>query len=282
MSRGPGGLVRVGLRARFEAEPEQIVNVLGRAVRGRHIEAAARVLSRVWLIAPVDTDARWCRALHDHAVSMAALLPQSLVLAQAFRHGAEFFRARAEYRMAVAQGVHELAIRRGLPDLDAIEATLTLLAANYRAQGRMHRVIGCAEHALETRIAAGDRLGVARLLGCLGRLMAEVDRPGDAFNYLERAKALCEGLTDAAGRLRWRVEIGRLLWSSGDEFAARRYLRRTLLLGEEADEESAAHLRTLLEAPSGAVPDSPWPAFGETGRSCRRHDCSSASPTYRL
>ncbi|MEU4804142.1 hypothetical protein [Actinosynnema sp. NPDC023587] len=252
----------------FETRSGHILDTLRQAVAGnRDVEAVAEALASVWPLVPGDVEMEWCLAIHDLAVALSRAAPLSPVLARAFRRGAEYLRARGDYRYAASHGMRELAVFRALDDHAASAAALHSLAVTYRAQGRLHRVIGCADEILENCVLRGDRSGIALGLGVLGCLMSEVDRTDAAIDYLRRAKLLSEKLSDAAGAARWQVEIGRALWSAGREATARRRLRQVLDGQADWDGYVAAHVRALLTAPCGTcLPASPWPAFGCSDR----------------
>ncbi|MEV0679843.1 tetratricopeptide repeat protein [Actinosynnema sp. NPDC050436] len=215
-------------------------------------DVAVELLAHVWRALPADADRRWPLELYDCAAPLAAALPTSRPLAAAFRAGAEALRARGSLRPAAALGMRELAVWRLLDDPEPLADALDALAATYRAQGRLHRVIGCADEVLELRIRAGDPHAVARALTHLGSLMVEVGRLDTALNYLTRADKAFEDGPPSPDRGRAQVLLGRALWLSGDEGAARRRLRR--VLPGLADEDARA-ARELLDLPAGSTPE---------------------------
>ncbi|MBW4719065.1 tetratricopeptide repeat protein [Saccharothrix obliqua] len=215
---------------------------------------ALTLYAHAWAALPADADEAWWRGLYDVATPLSAALPRSGPLATALRVGAEALRARGLLRHAVALGVRELAVRRLLDDPDATAAALDSLAATYRAQGRPHRVIGCADEVLELRIRAGRPDGVARALAHLGTLMVEVGRPDTAVNYLTRAEKVFADLPPTPDRSAARVELARAVWLAGDEAAGRRRLRRAL---PELPDEQARRARSWLDLPPGTAPDEP-------------------------
>ncbi|MBB5956419.1 tetratricopeptide (TPR) repeat protein [Saccharothrix tamanrassetensis] len=216
-------------------------------------ETSVALLAHVWRALPPDADEAWCRRLYDCATPLAAALPRSRPLAAAFRAGAEVLRERGLHRLAAALGMRELAVHRLLDDPEPTVDALTSLAAAYRAQGRLHRVIGCADEVLELRIVHEQPEGIARALAHLGALMIEAGRLTTAVNYLTRADKVFDGLPPTPDRARTQVVFARALWLSGDEAAARRRLHRVLpdLTGEDARQA-----RELLDLPTGSTPGS--------------------------
>ena len=223
-------------------------------VPGRADDEAAALWHRHWLALPSDADESVLLELYGHATPLAQALPESLPLATALRTGAEVLRRHELLQHAAALGIHELAIRRLLDDPEPTAEALGSLAATYRAQGRLHRVIGCADEVLESYIRHGRADGVARALVRLGSLMIEANRLDTAVNYLTRADKAFAGLSPTVERARAQVLLGQALWLSGDEGAGRRRLRRVL---PELPDEDAGQVRQLLDLPGGAVPDPP-------------------------
>ncbi|CCH27963.1 tetratricopeptide repeat protein [Actinosynnema sp. NPDC047251] len=214
-------------------------------------ETALDLLAHAWRALPPDADGRWPLELYDRTAPLAAALPASRPLAAALRAGAEVLRARGSLRPAAALGMRELAIWRHLDDPEPTVGALDALAATYRAQGRLHRVVGCADEVLELRILHGGPHDVARALAHLGTLMIEAGRLDTAVNYLTRAdKAFDDG--PAEDRARTQVLLGRALWLSGDEGAGRRRLRRVL---PDLAERDARAVRGWLDLPAGSVPE---------------------------
>jgi len=253
----------------FDEHKDHIATVLPTTTADRPPDAA-RLLAKLWPLVPHDADLRWCRTLHTCGTELAHALPHSTVLAEAFRRGAHYFRTRGEYRLAVAQGRGELAIRRRLTDRQAHEAALLSLSQTYRAQGRLHRVVDCADEILENHIVENNPAGIARTLGLLGGLMAEAGRTANALHYYTRAATLCATLADTPGRARWQIHIGRLLWTTGDTAAARRQFRQTLTLVADLDPTTTTHLHELLATPdNGTLPDS-TPGSASTDRPAAR------------
>ncbi|MFT7839501.1 hypothetical protein Q5530_25435 [Saccharothrix sp. BKS2] len=262
-------------RAWFDANHERVVDVLRAAVD--EPEAAAALLAEVWPAVPADADEDWCRALHEVGARLAEALPTSLVLAAAFRRGARALRAKGLLPLAAAQGMRELAVHRTRDDDPAATAdALRDLAATYRAQGRVHRVVGCADEALETFFRHGDRVGAARALTHLGELMTEVGRLDAAVRYLTRADRVFGEVAagfgaetnagagagagaavgakvgaaggagaNAADRAAALAPLGRALWLSGDRAAAHRAFNRALALLIGVDDAAAQRVRDL-------------------------------------
>ena len=223
---------------------------------------AVALLANTWRALPPDADGAWCRQLYDCAEPLAAALPGSRELAAAFRAGAEALRERGWLRHAAALGMRELAIWRLLDEPDPAAGALADLAATYRAQGRLHRVVNCADEALELYVAHGRPDGIARSLAHLGALMVEAGRLDAAVNYLTRADRVFDGLARGQDRARAQVLLARALWLSGDEAAARRRLHRVLpdLAGDDAREA-----RALLDLPTGAGPGATGPSATRPG-----------------
>ncbi len=210
-------------------------------------EAAVALFADVWPVVPADVDPAWSRELLDVGAELAAALPTSLLLATGFRRAAESLRAQGELRLAAVAGMRELAVHRLRDDdPDAAASALHDLAATYRAQGRMHKVVGCADEVLELYLLHDDRPGAARALAHLGSLMVEVGRHDSAIKYLSRADKLFEDLADPSGRARCLPELGRALWLSGNRAEAHRRFNRALALLIGTDDAAAQRVRDLV------------------------------------
>lgn len=221
-------------------------------------EAAAGLLADAWTAVPPDARDAWCRPLHDAGVALAAALPGSLVLAAALRRGAQTLRAHGEHRLAVAQGIYELAIHRGRDDdPEATAANLADLAATYRAQGLLHEVADCLDEALETHLRHGNRPGVARTLADLGAVLLEAGRLDSAVDHLVRADRAFDEAPDPVRHARCLALLGRARARSGDQAAADRAFNRALgLLIGPADDE-VRRVRDLVARLRSLPPDRP-------------------------
>ncbi|WP_158852892.1 tetratricopeptide repeat protein [Saccharothrix deserti] len=239
----------------FDAHRDHILATL-RAATGEP-ETAVALFADVWPVVPTDVDETWSHDLLDLGAGLAAALPTSLLLATAFRRAAESLRAQGALRLAALAGMRELAIHRLRDDdPDAAAAALRDLAATYRAQGRMHKVVGCADEALELYLLHGDPPGTAWTLVHLGSLMIEVGRFDSAVNYLTRADKVFDDLPDPTGsgptgsRALERAEcltlLGRALWLSGDRAVAHRRFNRALALLIGTDDAAAQRVRDLV------------------------------------
>ncbi|MFE2752687.1 tetratricopeptide repeat protein [Actinosynnema sp. NPDC059335] len=215
-------------------------------------EAAAALFADVWPALPDDVDETWARDLLAVGADLAAALPTSLLLAAGFRRAAEALRARGSLRLAAVAGMRELAIHRLRDDdPDATAGALHDLAATYRAEGRMHKVVGCADEVLELCLLHDDRPGTARALAHLGALMVEVGRPDSAVTYLARADKVFEELprpttATTVERAECLTLLGRALWLTGDRAVAHRRFNRALALLIGADDEAAQRVRDLV------------------------------------
>ncbi|MEU4740938.1 tetratricopeptide repeat protein [Actinosynnema sp. NPDC023658] len=144
--------------------------------------------------------------------------------------------------------MQELTIhRRRDDDPDATAASLHDLAETYHAQGRMHKVIGCADETLETYLLHQHEAGVARTLANLGVLMSEVGRHDSAVKYFARADKAHEDLPDTTARAECVAGLGRALWLSGDQPAAHRVLNRALAFVIGSEGSDARHVRAFVE-----------------------------------
>ncbi|NUS65785.1 MAG: tetratricopeptide repeat protein [Saccharothrix sp.] len=241
----------------FDAHRDELPAVLRDALA--EPEAAVALFADVWPVVPADTDEAWSRGLLDLGAELAAALPTSLLLATGFRRAATSLRGQGALRLAALAGMRELAIHRLRDDdPDAAAGALHDLAATYRAQGRMHKVVGCADEVLELYLLHGDRPGTARALEHLGALMIEVGRHDSAITYLSRADRLFEDLADPAGRARCLPELGRALWLSGNRAEAHRRFNRALALLIGTDDMAAQRVRDLvaeLQAGLRSVPE---------------------------
>ncbi|MEV8438395.1 tetratricopeptide repeat protein [Actinosynnema sp. NPDC051121] len=241
----------------FDAHRDELPAVLRDALA--EPEAAVALFADVWPVVPADTDEAWSRGLLDLGAELAAALPTSLLLATGFRRAATSLRGQGALRLAALAGMRELAIHRLRDDdPDAAAGALHDLAATYRAQGRMHKVVGCADEVLELYLLHGDRPGTARALEHLGALMIEVGRHDSAITYLSRADRLFEDLADPAGRARCLPELGRALWLSGNRAEAHRRFNRALALLIGTDDTAAQRVRDLvaeLQAGPRSVPE---------------------------
>ncbi|TQM81313.1 tetratricopeptide repeat protein [Saccharothrix saharensis] len=239
----------------FEAHRDELPSALRDALA--EPEAAVALFADVWPVVPVDVDEAWSRELLDVGAELAAALPTSLLLAKGFRRAAQSLREQGALRLAAVAGMRELAVHRLRDDdPDAAAGALHDLAATYRAQGRMHKVVGCADEVLELYLLHGDRPGTARALTHLGSLMAEVGRHDSAIKYLSRADKLFADLDDPAGRARCLPELGRALWLTGDRAEAHRRFNRALALLIGTDDAAAQRVRDLVaDLRSRSVPE---------------------------
>lgn len=229
----------------FDAHRDELPATLRAALA--EPEAAVALFADVWPALPADADEAWSRDLLDVGAELAAALPTSLLLATAFRRAAAHLRGRGALRLAATAGMRELAIHRLRDDdPDAAAGALHDLAATYRAEGRLHKVIGCADEALELYLLHDDRPGAARALAHLGELMIEVGRPDSAIKYLSRADKLFTDLGDTAARARTLTSLGRALWHSGDRAVAHRRFNRALALLIGTDDDEAQRVRDLV------------------------------------
>ena len=229
----------------FDAHRDELPSALRDAVA--EPEAAVALFADVWPVVPAEVDEAWTREMLDAGAELAAVLPTSLLLAKGFRRAAESLRARGALRLAAVAGMRELAVHRLRDDdPDAAAEALHDLAATYRAQGRLHKVVGCADEALELYLLHDDRPGAARALAHLGSLMIEVGRHDSAIKYLSRADKLHEDLGDQAARARGLPELGRALWLSGNRAEAHRRFNRALALLIGTDDAAAQRVRDLV------------------------------------
>ncbi|PSL54119.1 tetratricopeptide repeat protein [Saccharothrix carnea] len=237
--------LRTSGHAWFDAHRDEVLATLRDAVA--EPEAAVALFADVWPAVPEDVDEAWSRELLAVGADLAAALPTSLLLATGFRRAAQRLRARGALRLAAVAGMRELAVHR-LRDVDPDAAAEALhdLAATYRAQGRMHKVVGCADEVLELYLLHDDRPGTARALAHLGELMVEVGRYDSAVKYLSRADRYFEDLSDTAGRARTLTSLGRALWLSGDRVVAHRRFNRALGLLIGTDDAEAQRVRDLV------------------------------------
>ena len=128
-------------------------------------QTAVALLTEVWPAVPPDADQDFVRRLSDIGTHLAAVLPASLLLAKAFRRAAQSLRTNNQLRLAAIHGMRELAIHRCRDDdPDATAAALHDLAETYRAQGVLHKVVGCADEMLETYLLAHHEAGIASTL----------------------------------------------------------------------------------------------------------------------
>ncbi|WP_158848738.1 tetratricopeptide repeat protein [Saccharothrix deserti] len=231
---------------RARLAPDRVLTTL-HAVTGEP-ETAVALLAEVWSAVPADTDQAWLHRLCDVGTELALVLPTSLLLAAAFRRAAQSLRAHGLLRLAAVQGMRELAIHRLRDDdPDATAAALHDLADTYRAQGRPHKVIDCADETLETYHLHHHPIGIAHTLARLGTLMIEVGRHDSAVGYLTRADKAFEHMPDTTGRAECLVLLGRALWLSGNQTTAHRAFNRALALAIRLDTTTAQRVRHLVE-----------------------------------
>ncbi|OKI24675.1 hypothetical protein A6A25_34240 [Saccharothrix sp. CB00851] len=184
------------------------------------------------------------------------MLPASLLLAKAFCRAAQSLRTNNQLRLAAIHGMRELAIhRRRDDDPDATAAALHDLAETYRAQGVLHKVVGCADEMLETYLLAHHEAGIASTLTHLGALMIEAHRPGAAVKYLNRADQAYGQLHDTGAHAECPTLLGRALWLSGDRAIAHRRFNRALALLIGTDDVAAQRVRDLVAQLESAQPE---------------------------
>ncbi|WP_158854521.1 tetratricopeptide repeat protein [Saccharothrix deserti] len=251
---------------RARLAPDRVLATL-HAVTGEP-ETAVALLAEVWPAVPADTDQAWIHRLCDVGTGLAAVLPTSLLLATAFRRAARSLRGRGLLRLAAVQGMRELAIHRLRDDdPDATAAALHDLADTYRAQGRPHKVIDCADETLETYLLHHHQAGIAHTLTHLGTLMIEAGRHDSAIGYLTRADKAFEHAPDTAARAECLARLGRALWLSDNHTTAHRALNRALALAIGLDTTTADRVRHL-------VADTRQPHFGNP----TAHDEADTAP----
>lgn len=230
----------------FAHRPEDVVGVVRTEVAEGRAKKVTELLVEVWPLLPDDVGDDLLRRLHECGVLPASVLPTSLLLARAFRLGAGVLRVRGLLGLAAAQGTSELAVHRLRDDdPDAIASALVDLAVTYREQGRMHKVIGCADETLETYGHHGDTVGFARTLLHLGSLMAEVGRYDSAVRYLARAATTYGQLDNAVPLALCRALLSRAHRLCGDDHAADRQLNRALALAVGTDDTTSRQVRDL-------------------------------------
>ncbi|GAB2966658.1 tetratricopeptide repeat protein [Saccharothrix stipae] len=240
---------RVPGRVWFDAHRDDILTTLRGA--SDEPETAAALFADVWPVIPADVDEAWSQELLDLGADLAVALPTSLLLATAFRRAATSLREQGALRAAAVAGMRELAIHRLRDDdPDTTTAALHDLASTYRAQGRLHKVVGCADEVLEVHLQGNDPQRVARALVHLGSLMIEAGRFDSAANYLTRADTLLEKLPHTtkpakAERAGCLTLLGRALWLSGQRAAAHRRFNRALALLIGTDDHAAQQVRDL-------------------------------------
>ena len=211
-------------------------------------ETAVALLAEVWPAVPPDVEQDWIRRTSDVGAQLLTVLPTSLLLATVFRRAARTLRAHGHLRLAAIHGMRELAIHRQRDDdPDATAAALDNLAETYRAQGRMHKVIDCADETLETYLLHQPDAGVAHTLAHLGALMSQVGRHDSAVKYFARADKAYERLSDTTARAECLAGLGRALWLSGNQPAAHRVLNRALALVIGSEGSAARHVRAFVE-----------------------------------
>ncbi|MCC8247657.1 hypothetical protein [Saccharothrix luteola] len=194
---------------------------------------------------PADVDHAWLHRLCDLGAELATTLPASLLLATAFRHAAQALRTRGHLHLAAVHGMRELAIHRLRDDdPDATAAALHDLAQTYRAQDLPHKVIGCADEALETYLLHHHDTGIAHTLLHLGTLMIGAERYDSAVKYLTRADTLHQHLSNPTEHAHCLANLGRALRQTGNHTTAHRAL--SLIIGN--DDLTTRNIRGLVTA----------------------------------
>lgn len=230
----------------FTDQPERVLDIVYTAITEGRAETAAELLVELWSKLPDDVGEDGLRRLHESGIVLAQVLPASLRLAAAFRLGAGVLRARGLHRLAATQGMYELAVHRLRDDdPDATASALLDLATTYGAQGRMHKVIGCADEALETYGLHHDTTGFLRTLLHLGNLMISLGRYDSAATYLARAATGYEDSADTVPLALCRALLSRAHHLHGDDHAADRQLNRALALVIGTDDTTAKLVRDL-------------------------------------
>ncbi|KOX32966.1 hypothetical protein ADK67_07175 [Saccharothrix sp. NRRL B-16348] len=231
--------------ARPRFDPDRVLTTLQAAMS--QPETAVELLTDTWRTVPAYPDHAWLHTLCDIGAELATTLPTSLLLATAFRHAAQTLRTHGLLHLAAIQGMHELAIHRLHDDNpDATAAALHDLARTYRAQHRLHKIIGCADETLETYLLHHHDTGAARTLHHLGELMIETGRHDSAVKYLTRADKLYQNLADPTGRAHGLAKLGQALWLSGKYTNAHTALNRALGLIIGVDNPAAQSIRSLV------------------------------------
>ncbi|MFD7655234.1 tetratricopeptide repeat protein [Actinosynnema sp. NPDC059797] len=217
------------------------------AIAAGHAEAVLGPLTELWSAVPRHVDEGILRLLHECGVAMATRLPTSLEAARTLRRGTGVLRDHDHLPLAVLHGRHELAVHRRRDDNpDATASALLDLSRTYRAQGRLHKVVDCADQMLETYGRHHHTTGFTRTLAYLGTLMIEARRPDAAIKHLTRATdtnpssdprrlAECQALLSRACRL------------SGNHHTADRHLNRALATALGTDERTVRYVHELAD-----------------------------------
>ncbi|WNV84732.1 hypothetical protein [Umezawaea sp. Da 62-37] len=234
------------------AHQDRVLSVVRSVISAGEPELAALLLSQVWPLVPAKVDETWCRRLRDCGTGLAGVLPDSVVLSEAFRASAAVFAERGLYRVAEIEGMRDLAIWRKRDERDGLVAALTALVRTYRARDRLHMVMECASEWLHVYLRHKDPVGVAWALGYIGALMLEGDRAESAVDYLARADTAYETLSGTPPRQRAEAMVlwGIALWRTGARSRARSQFSRALTLVVDVDEKAAGRVRALVSTPA--------------------------------
>lgn len=243
----------------WEAQHDHVLAVIQSVIAAGDGAAAAALQVQVWPVVPADAAPDWCARLRDCGKQLAAELPTSRVLADAFRHSVEACIRRGDYRAAELDGMRELAIWRKLDDYAGAVDALTRLADTYRGRDRLHRVIDCGDEVLSWSLRHQEPAGVVAALRNLGLLMVEVGKFDLGLDYLTRARDALDAAPEVPIPLRAEVivQLGRAHWIAGAESRAKRRFSDALAMVVDVDDLMADRIRALLATPIGTpLPES--------------------------
>lgn len=225
---------------------DQALATLDAEVTDGQGETVAELLVELWSSIPLHIDKGVLRLLHQRQVALAASRPTSLPMARTFRRSAAVLRDLDHLPLAVVHGRHELAVHRRRDDNpDATASALLDLSRTYRAQGRLHKVINCADEILETYGRHHDAASFKRTLAYLGSLMIEVKRPDAAIKYLTRVVTTHRSPLTHLLITECQALLSRACHLSGDQPTADRHLNRALATALRLGGTATHHVRQL-------------------------------------
>ncbi|HEU4389570.1 MAG TPA: tetratricopeptide repeat protein, partial [Blastocatellia bacterium] len=139
--------------------------------------------------------------LIDRILSLADMLDDQALVAEALVRQGEFQTLVGEFDSAEKAFTRSLGIRRGSGDIDAERIVLRNMGFLYWRTGRYEDAVECNRTALAIDQSIDDSAGYAKDLTNLGSILRTQGRPRDALPYLMEALRISEVLSRPVGQV---------------------------------------------------------------------------------
>ncbi|MEU4807138.1 tetratricopeptide repeat protein [Actinosynnema sp. NPDC023587] len=229
---------------------------------------AVAVAAHSWTCAPGDAPPAWAHDLSEAGADAAIADRAPRSFTGLMRLGAQWFADRGDIATAERLGVREWAAWERLADTDGMIDVLWHRAGVYAAAGHEDRELDCYVRLRSLYEAGGDHLGVVRTTAATGTAFARLGSDQDALEHLSQAAQEFAALpgTTPVEQATVLITLGRVHWTSGDHYAARRRFHAAHRLLADADragpagrapvEALADQVRRLLDTEAGrSLPD---------------------------